>query len=170
MVLGEWDRCQNIHLSQANWLPHCPFPCNYLNHQNIDPPSNKTQQSPSTPPFKIITPRKFCWLLLTASLQTAQRPIVCDSRSSRTAIMDLQTHPATAAQAKAFTAPGSLSFPTGHTELTPPGDNGAVKSALPQNGIQAVNGTGVTPATPAATPAAATQQSGSGLTPTLQYV
>ena len=83
--------------------------------------------------------------------------------------MDLQTHPSTAAQAKAFTAPGSLSFPAGHTELTPPGDQGALKAA-PQNGTQAVNGTGVTPATPAATPAAATQQSGSGLTPTLQYV
>lgn len=82
--------------------------------------------------------------------------------------MDLQTHPATAEQAKTFIAPGSLSFPTGHPELTPPGDQG-IKSA-PQNGNQAVNGNGVTPATPAATPAAATQQSGSGLTPTLQNI
>lgn len=83
----------------------------------------------------------------------------------------IQTHPSTAAQAKAFTAPGSLSFPGGAGELTPPSfdaekANGQkVAGSGPQ---QAANGTGVTPATPAATPAAA--QAGSGLTPTLQYV
>ncbi len=87
----------------------------------------------------------------------------------------IQTHPSTAAQAKAFTAPGSLSFPGGAGEFTPPpteiektnsqqryGNGGG------QQGSQAANGTGVTPATPAATPAAT--QGGSGLTPTLQYV
>jgi len=83
----------------------------------------------------------------------------------------IQTHPSTAAQAKAFTAPGSLSFPTGHTELTPPNDgvNDPRQAANGQQlGSQALVGPGVTPATPAATPVAIT--SGSGLTPTLQYV
>lgn len=79
----------------------------------------------------------------------------------------IQTHPANAAQAKAFTAPGSLSFPGGAHELTPPAAEGDKRAANGQpNG--GANGAGVTPATPAATPAAT--QSGSGLTPTLQYV
>jgi len=82
----------------------------------------------------------------------------------------IQTHPSNAAQAKAFTAPGSLSFPGGHGDITPPNDvNGQppiVNGSLP--GGQAVNGTGVTPATPAATPVAT--QTGSGLTPTLQNI
>jgi transcription initiation factor TFIID TATA-box-binding protein len=81
----------------------------------------------------------------------------------------IQTHPSNAAQAKAFTAPGSLSFPSGHQELTPPTDGmnaqrPAANGAF-QQGSQ-MNGTGVVPNTPAATPAAATV--GSGLTPTLQ--
>lgn len=62
----------------------------------------------------------------------------------------LQTHPSSAAQAKAFTAPGSFSFPNGH-------GNGEDKNA---------NGNAVLPATPAATPVA--KDVGSGLTPTLQ--
>lgn len=78
----------------------------------------------------------------------------------------LQTHPQNAAQAKAFTAPGSLSFPTAASELTPPFDTQRLPNGV--QGGQAQNGTGVTPATPAATPAAT--QAGSGLTPTLQYV
>ncbi|ETS78234.1 TATA-box-binding protein [Pestalotiopsis fici W106-1] len=79
----------------------------------------------------------------------------------------IQTHPATAAQAMAFTAPGSLSFPGGAHELTPPASDPAKR---PTNGqpAGAVNGAGVTPATPAATPAAT--QGGSGLTPTLQNI
>lgn len=78
----------------------------------------------------------------------------------------IQTHPSTAAQAKAFTAPGSLAFPGGAAEFTPPTTQ--VNGQAPvQNGQQPANGNGVTPATPAATPAA---QGGSGLTPTLQYV
>lgn len=79
----------------------------------------------------------------------------------------IQTHPGNANQAKTFMSPGSLSFPTGHNELTPPGDAGL---KAPQNGAPAgsplANGNGVAPATPAATPGA--QQTGSGLTPTLQ--
>lgn len=81
----------------------------------------------------------------------------------------IQTHPSNAAQAKAFTAPGSLSFPGAAGELTPPS---TLNDKLPaMNGghlleSQAPNGAGVTPATPAATPAAT--QGGSGLTPTLQ--
>lgn len=79
----------------------------------------------------------------------------------------IQTHPSNAAQAKAFTAPGSLSFPGASNELTPPASNGdAQRPAMP--GQPAANGNGVTPATPAATPAAT--QGPSGITPTLQYV
>lgn len=82
----------------------------------------------------------------------------------------IQTHPSTAAQAKAFTAPNSFSMTGGvgglggAGGLTPPFDADKV-NGRPQ---QVANGTGVTPATPAATPAAV--QGGSGLTPTLQYV
>jgi hypothetical protein len=80
----------------------------------------------------------------------------------------IQTHPSNAAQAKAFTAPGSLSFPGAAGELTPPSmgndKNQAMNGGQVQGG-QATNGNGVTPATPAATPAA-TQSS--GLVPTLQ--
>jgi len=78
----------------------------------------------------------------------------------------IQTHPSTAAQAKAFTAAGSLSFPGAAGELTPP-SNGSQQP----NGNAASNGAtmnGGSPATPAATPAAT--QGGSGLTPTLQNI
>ncbi|POS72159.1 hypothetical protein DHEL01_v209445 [Diaporthe helianthi] len=81
----------------------------------------------------------------------------------------IQTHPGNANQAKNFMSPGSLSFPTGHNELTPPGDAGL---KAPANGAPAgsplANGNVVAPATPAATPGA--QQTGSGLTPTLQNI
>lgn len=81
----------------------------------------------------------------------------------------IQTHPANAAQGKAFMAPGSLSFPGGAGELTPPGtDKGSAMNGVQQLGSQPANGTGVTPATPAATPGA--MQGGSGLTPTLQNI
>lgn len=81
----------------------------------------------------------------------------------------IQTHPSNAAQAKAFTAPGSLSFPGAVThELTPPASNGDAVQRPVSNGDEAANGNGVTPATPAATPAAT--QGPSGITPTLQYV
>lgn len=76
-------------------------------------------------------------------------------------------------QAKTFIAPGSLSFPGGAGDLTPPSSeaekmNGQQKQGA--NGGQAVqaNGHGVTPATPAATPGAT--QGVSGIVPTLQYV
>lgn len=88
----------------------------------------------------------------------------------------LQTHPSTAVQAKAFTAPGSLSFPGGAGDLTPPsevdkqgykaGVTGQMNGGAQQG--QAINGNGVTPATPAATPGAT--QGVSGIVPTLQYV
>jgi transcription initiation factor TFIID TATA-box-binding protein len=79
----------------------------------------------------------------------------------------IQTHPSNAAQAKAFTAPGSLSFPGATNELTPPASNVDGQRTV-MNGQQVANGNGVTPATPAATPAA--NQGPSGITPTLQYV
>ncbi|KAK4986295.1 TATA-binding protein (TBP) [Elasticomyces elasticus] len=88
------------------------------------------------------------------------------------------THPSTAQQAKAFTAPASLSFPGGAGDLTPPSSE---KDGHPQtngahgfmngqqhggNAAQAANG--VTPATPAATPGAT--QGVSGIVPTLQNI
>lgn len=80
----------------------------------------------------------------------------------------LTTHPATAQQAKAFTSPASLSFPGGTGELTPPSSD--KEGAGPMNGQQqagnAVNGNGVIPATPAATPSAGPGVS--GIVPTLQ--
>jgi transcription initiation factor TFIID TATA-box-binding protein len=85
----------------------------------------------------------------------------------------IQTHPSTAEQAKAFTAPGSFAFPNGHQTFGSPA-NGQANGQAPAangnqtpNGSQTTNGGGaVTPATPAATPAANT--GASGLTPTLQ--
>ncbi|KAI9044449.1 TBP family protein [Aspergillus affinis] len=90
----------------------------------------------------------------------------------------LTTHPSNAQQARAFTSPASLSFPGGAGDLTPPSDkdgnmamgaqgsNGNVNGQQP--GANAVNGNGVTPATPAATPAA--NAPGSGIVPTLQNI
>ncbi|GAB7350508.1 hypothetical protein MBLNU459_g1102t1 [Dothideomycetes sp. NU459] len=88
------------------------------------------------------------------------------------------THPSTAAQAKNFTAPGSLSFPGGAGDLTPPSSekdgqqqtNGAYGYAngQQQQGGNAQPGNGVTPATPAATPGAG--QGVSGIVPTLQNI
>jgi transcription initiation factor TFIID TATA-box-binding protein len=88
----------------------------------------------------------------------------------------IQTHPSNAAQAKTFIAPGSLSFPGGAGELTPPSEadkqngirNGQMNGSQ-QQGAQSQNGNGVTPATPAATPGATTTGV-SGIVPTLQYV
>lgn len=85
----------------------------------------------------------------------------------------IQTHPSNAAQAKTFIAPGSLSFPGGAGELTPPSteadkQTGQRQMNGPQQGSQVPNGNGVTPATPAATPGAT--QGVSGIVPTLQYV
>lgn len=82
------------------------------------------------------------------------------------------THPSTAQQAKAFTAPASLSFPGGAGDLTPPSSekdgqhqqtNGSNNYG---NGQAQQSGNGVTPATPAATPGAG--QGVSGIVPTLQ--
>ncbi|KAK0742525.1 transcription factor TFIID-domain-containing protein [Apiosordaria backusii] len=83
----------------------------------------------------------------------------------------IQTHPTSAAQAKAFTAPGSLSFPTGHTDLgqSVVAGNGNAVTGAQQSGVQTTNGAGVTPATPAATPGAASAGP-SGITPTLQNI
>jgi transcription initiation factor TFIID TATA-box-binding protein len=92
----------------------------------------------------------------------------------------IQTHPSNAAQAKTFIAPGSLSFPTGAGELTPPsseaekqntqrsGANGQTNGGQQPQGAQVANSTGVTPATPAATPGAT--QGVSGIVPTLQNI
>lgn len=84
----------------------------------------------------------------------------------------IQTHPTSAAQAKTFIAPGSLSFPSGAGELTPPSEggvpNGQRNGQLNGQKVLATNGNGVTPATPVATPGAT--QSVSGIVPTLQYV
>jgi transcription initiation factor TFIID TATA-box-binding protein len=68
----------------------------------------------------------------------------------------LNSHPATALQAKAFTSPQSLSFPGGAGDLTPPTDAMANGQAT------------ALPATPAATPGAGQQQGMSGIVPVLQ--
>lgn len=85
----------------------------------------------------------------------------------------LMTHPSTAHQAKAFTAPTSLSYPGGNVDGHPPSaqqdapqTNGQVNGAQ-QNGNAAPQANGVTPSTPAATPAAG-QTVTSGIVPTLQ--
>ncbi len=107
--------------------------------------------------------------------QTCSRPTF--TRSHTFFKMDqIQTHPANAAQAKTFIAPGSLSFPGGAGELTPPsseadkqnGQRNGQMNGGQQQGAQGQNGNGVTPATPAATPGAT--QGVSGIVPTLQYV
>ncbi|KAJ4293910.1 TATA-binding protein (TBP) [Collariella sp. IMI 366227] len=84
----------------------------------------------------------------------------------------IHTHPSNAAQAKAFTAPGSLSFPGGANEITNPAaqGNGLPINGAQQQGVQPANGTGVTPATPAATPGGAGPAGPSGITPTLQNI
>lgn len=81
----------------------------------------------------------------------------------------IHTHPSNAAQAKAFTAPGSLSFPGGANEFSNSAAqaNGAAINGAQQQGVQTTSGTGVTPATPAATPGAG-PTGPSGITPTLQ--
>ncbi|KAL9612652.1 MAG: hypothetical protein Q9167_002779 [Letrouitia subvulpina] len=97
----------------------------------------------------------------------------------------LTTHPSTALQATAFTSPASLSYPGGTGDLTPPSEkdghpqvngissqmNGIsnhINVSSQPNGVNAVNGNGVTPATPAATPSAG--QGVSGIVPTLQNI
>ncbi|CAI7586064.1 unnamed protein product [Penicillium pancosmium] len=88
----------------------------------------------------------------------------------------LTTHPSNATQARAFTSASSLSFPGGAGDLTPPSSVKEIQGhpvAQPaqeqqQVGGNAVNGNGVTPATPAATPGATT--GGSGIVPTLQNI
>lgn len=85
----------------------------------------------------------------------------------------LTTHPSNAQQARAFTSPSSLSFPgvAGTADLTPPSSVKEVQGAsgmvmADQAGGNAINGNGVTPVTPAATPGATTGSS--GIVPTLQ--
>lgn len=82
----------------------------------------------------------------------------------------VQTHPVSAAQAKSFIAPGSLSYPSGAGDLTPPSENGQAMNGQKNGQPGQSNGAGVTPATPAATPGATATQGVSGIVPTLQYV
>ncbi|KAI9670814.1 MAG: TATA-box-binding protein [Trizodia sp. TS-e1964] len=80
----------------------------------------------------------------------------------------LTTHPSTAQQAKAFTSPTSLSYPGGTGDLTPPfseTDGNKQMNGNTSNHKNGETGNGVTPATPAATPGAA-----SGIVPTLQNI
>lgn len=89
----------------------------------------------------------------------------------------LTSHPSTAAQAKAFTAPHSLSYPGGYNEnagnITPPSEkdgqaqqtNGGPHSNA-TNG-QAAGANGATPATPAPTPGVGSGPA-SGIVPQLQ--
>lgn len=72
-----------------------------------------------------------------------------------------------ALEAKAFTAPTSLSFPGAAAHLN---QDGAAPAAFQEQGHEAgpANGNVVTPATPAATPGGATGVS--GIVPTLQNI
>lgn len=82
------------------------------------------------------------------------------------------THPTNAAEAKQFTAPSSLSFPGAAGHLTPPSSDAGQPTKNGANGQQggnAVQGNGVTPATPATTPGQATTGV-SGIVPTLQNI
>lgn len=84
------------------------------------------------------------------------------------------THPNTAAEAKQFAAPGSLSFPGAAGHLTPPSSDAGQpskngSSGQQQQGGNAAQGNGVTPATPAATPGQA-NTGVSGIVPTLQNI
>ena len=84
------------------------------------------------------------------------------------------SHPANAMQAKTFTAPGSLSYPGGAGDITPPSDAEGHKIQQQQPHQQAANGAptqgqdvaGNAPATPAATPGGGPGVS--GIVPTLQ--
>lgn len=82
------------------------------------------------------------------------------------------SHPANAMQAKAFTAPTSLSYPGGAGDLTPPSSDAEGQKAQQQssNGNSSMQGqdaaTGNAPATPAATPGGGPGVS--GIVPTLQ--
>ena len=82
----------------------------------------------------------------------------------------LTTHPSTAQQAKAFTSPASLSYPGGAADLTPPSSEADVHKHVSsqKNGFanHQIQGSDVTPATPAATPGAGPGVS--GIVPTLQ--
>lgn len=78
----------------------------------------------------------------------------------------IQTHPSSAVEAKKFVAPGSLSFPNGALDITPPSTNEAV--APKQQSMPVAPVAASPPATPATTPAAT--QGVSGIVPTLQYV
>lgn len=88
----------------------------------------------------------------------------------------IQTHPSNAAQAKTFIAPGSLSFPCGAAELTPPSTEiDHSRNYQPENALPVANGANantVPLATPSATPAAAqnTNVGVSGIVPTLQNI
>ncbi|RPA83671.1 transcription factor [Ascobolus immersus RN42] len=83
----------------------------------------------------------------------------------------LNSHPQTAAQAKAFTSPSSLSFPGGAEGLAQPQYNGQqnVNGDAQLQGQDAAgsNSNAVVPATPAATPGGAGV---SGIVPTLQNI
>lgn len=68
------------------------------------------------------------------------------------------SHPTNALQAKAFTAPQSLSYPGGAGEIAPPDGDAPIQ--------QGQDGPGNAPATPAATPGGGPGVS--GIVPTLQ--
>lgn len=89
----------------------------------------------------------------------------------------LNAHPTTAAAAKAFTAPTSLSYPGGTGDLTPPSEKDGLAHGGQANGANGqvvkpgdnAGGPGAAPTTPAATPGPANGPQGvSGIVPTLQ--
>jgi len=104
-------------------------------------------------------PRRHIHLRETKTTAAGWAAATVKAQDSSKAMDSLTSHPSTAAQAKAFSAPNSLSLPGGTENLSMPVKEGA-----------AVNGT-VAPSTPAATPGDAGPIVGvSGLVPTLQWV
>lgn len=177
MVVGGRFSFSQFAARHHTFLPHykyLPVPPSTLNTTLFGPLSRHFRVRSLTIPRPSFAHREFCVLtrLCALDLLINKRPSRQNFLATPFAKMEaIQTHPSNAAQAKAFTAPGSLSFPGGAGDLTPPsavGDKGLAMTAGHQQllGAQVSNGTGVIPATPAATPAA--MQGGSGLTPTLQ--
>ncbi|KAG4032372.1 hypothetical protein MFRU_007g02760 [Monilinia fructicola] len=88
----------------------------------------------------------------------------------------IQTHPSSAVEAKKFIAPGSLSFPGGAVDITPPSTNEVVvgkpqpqqQQQQQQPPMPVAPVAASPPATPATTPAAT--QGVSGIVPTLQNI
>ncbi|KAA8567211.1 hypothetical protein EYC84_010257 [Monilinia fructicola] len=168
----------------------------YLSRRVISKPSYSNRPLPP-PPY----PRTFFLTLLTSYLRELRylakshsllSLIDCDltfffptNRSALAILLihtinfnmdSIQTHPSSAVEAKKFIAPGSLSFPGGAVDITPPSTNEVVvgkpqpqqQQQQQQPPMPVAPVAASPPATPATTPAAT--QGVSGIVPTLQNI